>query len=291
MTEFFEEGWLHIPSFLTSAEVQFVNDTIANLWRSKPRSITVDDLETSARCRMSELDDDARQHRVKINDLYLTSPTIRDLLLAPKLVAILAPLLEGQPPVLCNSLNLERSSAQDNHADSLYMTPLKRGGVLAAWFALEPVRADAGPLRLYPRSHRIPPYTFSNGMHHAVNEEMHAWGAYIDRELAARSIEPVHVLAQPGDLVLWHADLLHGADPITNPTATRRSMVAHYFPKSDALRRGYSLRTHAAGWWVDRLPQPVSRATRIMSAIERRVQRLRASVRKHDGNVEREPGQ
>jgi phytanoyl-CoA hydroxylase len=286
MSTFAEEGWLHVPSLLTPAEVERVNAAIADLWKSKPRAITVDDLETGVRCRMSELRDEARSHRVKINDLYLRSRAIRELLLSPKLVEILTPLLSGHVPVLCNSLNLERSSAQDNHADSLYMTPLTRGGVLAAWFALEPVRADAGPLRLYPRSHLISPYTFSNGLHHAVNEEMHAWAAYISSELDARSISPVRVLAQPGDLVLWHADLLHGADPITNPTATRRSMVAHYFPKPDALRRGYALRADAAGLWVDRLPQPVSRATRLMSAVERRMQKLRGSLRKDGGDVE-----
>ncbi len=278
-TRWEEEGWLHIPSFLSAAEVAFVNDAIARLWESKPKAITVDDLETRQRCRMSELSDDARAHRVKINDLYLTSPALRDLLLSPKLIEILRPLLYGTP-ALCNSLNLERSSAQDNHADSLYMTPLTRGGVLACWFALEPARPDAGPLRLYPRSHLIPPYTFSNGLHHAVEGEMHAWAAYIDAQLAARSIEPVRVLAEPGDLILWHADLLHGADPITNPAATRRSMVAHYFTEADALRRGYALRAQAAGLWVDRLAQPVSRTTRILSALERRVQKMRGALRR-----------
>lgn len=272
-----EEGWLHIPSFLSLEEIELVNDAIARLWQSKPRAITVDDLETGRRCRMSELPDEARAHRVKINDLYLTSPALRDLLLSPKLVDILTPLLDAMP-ALCNSLNLEKSSAQDNHADSLYMTPVTRGGVLACWFALEAARPDAGPLRLYPRSHLIPPFTFSNGSHHAVENEMHQWAAYIDRELAARSIEPVRVLAEPGDLILWHADLLHGADAITNPAATRRSLVAHYFPEPDALRRGCALRRQAAGLWVDRLAQPVSGATRVLSAIERRVQKVRGAL-------------
>jgi phytanoyl-CoA hydroxylase len=274
-----EEGWLHIPAFLTAAEAELVNEAVARLWESKPRAITVDDLETGQRCRMSDLGDTARRHRVKINDLYLTSPAIRELLLSPKLVDILTPLLGGTP-ALCNSLNLERSSAQDNHADSLYMTPLTRGGVAACWFALETVRPDAGPLRLYPRSHQIPPFTFSNGLHHAVESEMHAWSAYIDAELASRSIQPVRVLAAPGDLVVWHADLLHGADRITNPAATRRSLVAHYFPEGDALKRGCTLRREAAGLWVRRLAQPVSRTTRMLSALERRVQKIRGKLRR-----------
>lgn len=273
-----DDGWLHIPAFLSAAEVQSVNDAIDALWRSKPETITVDDLDAGQRCRMSQLRDEARAHRVKINDLYLTSPALRDLLLSPKLTAVIEPLFHDTP-VLCNTLNLERSSAQDNHADSLYMTPLTRGGVVAAWLALEPAREDAGPLRLYPRSHLIPPYTFSNGLHHAIEAEMHDWGKYVDAEMAKRGIAPVRVLAQPGDLILWHADLLHGADPISNPTATRRSLVAHYFPRCDALARGYALRAQAGGMWVDRLAQPVSRLTQVMTAIERRVQKLRGMFR------------
>jgi hypothetical protein len=55
-------------------------------------------------------------------------------------------------------------------------------------------------------------------------------------------------------------------------------MVAHYFPEADALRRGYALRSQAAGLWVDRLAQPVSRMTRMLSALERRVQKMRGAL-------------
>ena len=33
----------------------------------------------------------------------------------------------------------------------------------------------------------------------------------------------------PGDVLVWHANLLHGGGPILREGATRRSMVAHYF--------------------------------------------------------------
>jgi ectoine hydroxylase-related dioxygenase (phytanoyl-CoA dioxygenase family) len=38
-------------------------------------------------------------------------------------------------------------------------------------------------------------------------------------------------LPKKGDMLIWHANLLHGGSPITKPNKTRKSMVAHYFAK------------------------------------------------------------
>jgi hypothetical protein len=32
-------------------------------------------------------------------------------------------------------------------------------------------------------------------------------------------------------MLIWHANLLHGGEPILNPTLTRKSMVIHYYAK------------------------------------------------------------
>jgi hypothetical protein len=86
------------------------------------------------------------------------------------------------------------------------------------------------------------------------------------------------MLAKTGDVILWHADLLHGAAPIEDPSLTRRSVVAHYFTKTDCARRGYRVPGSDGRYWVQRRPQPVSFATRVLCALERRIERLRAIV-------------
>jgi phytanoyl-CoA hydroxylase len=276
--EWNEQGWLHLRGFFSASEVAAINDEVERLWAKRPRGVTVDDLDTNRRCRMSALDQSAREHRLKLNDLYLVSAALREALLAPRLVTLLQALMEA-PPVLCNSLNLERSSEQDNHIDSLYMTPLSEGKLVATWIALEDIHADAGPLRVYPGSHRINPYRFSDGGRHAIDAEMDRWSGHTHDEVRRRNIQPVTVPAAAGDLVIWHADLLHGAEPIADPRTTRRSVVGHYFSLDDSLRRGYRLRSLGDGWWIARRPQPVDAATRILSAVERRVQRLRGQLR------------
>ena len=35
--------------------------------------------------------------------------------------------------------------------------------------------------------------------------------------------------AKKGDVLVWHANLLHGGMPVVHPALTRKSMVAHYF--------------------------------------------------------------
>jgi ectoine hydroxylase len=44
-------------------------------------------------------------------------------------------------------------------------------------------------------------------------------------------IEPREFLPRKGDVLIWHANLLHGGRAIAAPGATRRSLVAHYFAK------------------------------------------------------------
>lgn len=272
------EGWLHLPRFFGEAEIAGINRVVDAFWRSKPRDVTVDDVDRKVRCRMSELSDSDRAHRVKISDLYLVSTPVRGLLLDRRLLDVMETLLDDTP-VLCNSLNLEKGSGQEYHADSLYMTPLSAGGVVACWIALEDVQPGSGPLRLYPASHLIAPFVFSDGTKHAHDAEMPQWASYMQSAIDSRSLSSVSVFAKAGDLVIWHSDLLHGAEPITETTSTRRSLVAHYYRHSDCVRRGYLIEgTDNALLWRRR-PQPVNWFTRLQCAIERRVQRMRASTK------------
>ena len=270
------EGWLHLRGFFSAEEAARINLEIDELWRRRPGHVTVDDLDQGQRCRMSRLDPVQRAHRVKINDLYLTSAAVRRMLLDGRLTGIVRAILDDQP-VLCNSLNLERSSAQEYHADSLYMTPPTPNQMVACWTALEDVQPGSGPLRLYPKSHQLPPFVFSDGSRHAIPAELPRWAGHMQRELDERSMSPHVVHAKVGDVVLWHADLLHGAEEIREAGLTRRSLVAHYYGLADCVRSGYRLGHQGDGYWLKRRPQPVGLASRVLSGIERRLWRVRAA--------------
>ena len=52
---------------------------------------------------------------------------------------------------------------------------------------------------------------------------------HIAKEIEQHHLKKEYFLAKKGDLFIWHANLLHGGEPILKKGATRKSMVVHYF--------------------------------------------------------------
>ena len=50
------------------------------------------------------------------------------------------------------------------------------------------------------------------------------------------------LLIKKGDVLIWHASLVHGGDPIINPELTRKSFVCHY-----SSQEGYQWHRKAMG--------------------------------------------
>lgn len=254
-----ENGYYILPKLYSDAEINAAKDAQWNAWNAKAPRIVVDDLTTGKRLRMEAVSDGNRErHRFKINDLYLELPAIRALAMNSRITPVLTSLL-GHVPVLCNSLSFERGSTQPDHVDALFMTPRTVGHLIAIWVALEDCHADAGPLRYYPGSQKIPPYRFSSGSYHFSPEEMPAWNAYMRSEVSSRSLAPTTFAAKKGDVFIWNAHLLHGGSEIQNPTLTRKSLVFHYYSEADARAQGSDLVLSGnGGHWMYRQHQPVA---------------------------------
>jgi ectoine hydroxylase-related dioxygenase (phytanoyl-CoA dioxygenase family) len=291
-----EDGYLVIPGFFADAEVKAAIDELDRTWAVRPDDVTVDDLVTGQRKRASQVDDaDRDDHTFKVNDLYLVSEDVRSVALSERVGAVLGELLEDVP-VMCNTLNLEKGSQQADHLDTLYMTPKTPDKLVATWMALEDVHPDAGPLRYWPGSHRVDPYRFSTGSMHVVQDEMDQWVDHMATVVDRHGLEQQHFGANAGDLLIWHAWLLHGGSPITDQNRTRNSLITHFWAQSDVADLG-DLRPAPGGLWWHREPQPVAptdeqtateRALAEQSADERAVTRVREeSAAPPDG---REPG-
>ncbi|MCB0705387.1 MAG: phytanoyl-CoA dioxygenase family protein [Saprospiraceae bacterium] len=170
----------------------------------------------------------------KIMDAYKLSPLIdQSYFRNPELIKLLN-FLMGKKVIPFQTIHFLEGSEQKAHSDSIHMTTEPLGYLIATWTALEPVGENNGPLFYYPGSHRLsyllcPDYNSGNttwtiGPNSYRNYES-AIAALIEREGLKKS----YFYAQPGDVLLWHANLLHGGDPIKKPGSTRRSMVSHYF--------------------------------------------------------------
>lgn len=132
------------------------------------------------------------------------------------------------------SINFLTGSEQHAHSDSIHMTTYPLGYMIAAWIALEPVTADNGPLEYHVGSHKLP-YLLNGSYDHGGNrfvigEDAYArYEAAVDRAIQQGRFEQREFHAQPGDVLLWHANLLHGGKKMTTPNASRKSMVIHCF--------------------------------------------------------------
>lgn len=170
----------------------------------------------------------------KIFNLHESSSLANtDFFRAPELLRLLSFLL-GKPVVPFQSLGFTLGSEQRVHSDSIHMSTAPPGYLIATWIALEDCTLENGPLVYYPGSHRLPYLTtadYDSG-NTALTIGEHSNRRYEDRVEALvreKNLRQRPFLARRGDVLIWHANLLHGGSAITRAGATRRSMVCHYF--------------------------------------------------------------
>jgi ectoine hydroxylase-related dioxygenase (phytanoyl-CoA dioxygenase family) len=164
------------------------------------------------------------------------SELIKGITLDPKLLSILSFIL-GKEVIPFQTINFITGSEQRTHSDSIHMTTYPLGYLIAIWIALEDIGPGQGPLSYYPGSHQMD-YILNKdydkgGTALKLGDDKH-YSAYEDKieEVAKASGIPKQVFsAKKGDILIWHANLLHGGEPITNAGSTRKSMVIHYFAK------------------------------------------------------------
>jgi len=116
------------------------------------------------------------------------------------------------------------------------MTTEPLGYLIATWTALEDVQDGAGVLQYYPGSHKLPyvmseDYTTNNTLWSLGADNYPNYEKKIASVIQQNRLQPVQFKAQKGDVLIWHANLLHGGVPITQKQLTRKSQVAHYFGK------------------------------------------------------------
>lgn len=153
------------------------------------------------------------------------------------LMGVLGQML-GYPARLLQTIASHKGSQQAAHSDSIHMTTYPLGYLAAAWIAFEDIHEDSGPLEYYPGSHRLP-YVFSHDLGISVDDMKHeGYATYraryeplIQGQVAAAGLKPEYFKARKGDVLIWHANLLHGGSPRRDPALSRKALVAHYFAK------------------------------------------------------------
>ena len=175
------------------------------------------------------------KYRNKIMFAIHESETIRKMGNDPQLMQVLN-LLLGKDVQLFQSINFLSGSEQKSHSDSIHMTTFPLGYLIAVWIALEDINLDNGPLHYYRGSHKMK-YIMNEDFDHGGSELLLGKTPYANYEkkvaetIDSGGLEKQVFLAKKGDILIWHANLLHGGEMHNNPELTRKSMVFHYYAK------------------------------------------------------------
>jgi len=163
------------------------------------------------------------------------SKLIRDVTYDKTLTTLLSFILDKEV-VPFQTINFNHGSNQRAHSDSIHMTTYPLGYLIAVWVALEDTTPDNGPLFYYPGSHRLP-YLLNSDFNEGQTTLQLGKKDYVDYEdrieeqIRQLSLQPAVFLAKKGDVLIWHANLIHGGMPVKDPASTRKSMVIHYYAK------------------------------------------------------------
>lgn len=212
--QFEREGFMVLEGFFSETETQLLNKEVENLLAQGKAGYNFTGRKIFNLWEISTL----------ANKRFFRNPDMLSLL----------SFILGKPVIPFQSLNFTLGSEQRAHSDAIHMTTEPPGYLIATWIALEDVAEGSGPLEYYPGSHRLPfvsteDYNAGNSLLTLGHESNRRYEDKIEALIDQHKLKKKVFLPRRGDVLIWHANLIHAGSPITKPGATRRSMVCHYF--------------------------------------------------------------
>ncbi|MCA0430933.1 MAG: phytanoyl-CoA dioxygenase family protein [Bacteroidetes bacterium] len=212
--DYSKNGYLILKNYLSNQSVNDVNLEIDNLLKTGKIKFV---------------------QRNKLMFVLKQSQLIKSIGEDLKLKKFLNSLLNDEA-VLFQSINFITGSEQHTHSDSVHMTTFPLGGLLGVWVALEDITEENGPLHYYPGSHLLPYYLnpdYNNvGNKWLIGDKSYTeYEDMLETKVKEKNLQKLVFKANKGDLLIWHANLMHGGEPHINKNKTRKSMVFHYYAK------------------------------------------------------------
>lgn len=208
-----ENGFMIIEKVFSESQVNTINEEIDSL--------------------LSKQKIDWRYGNSKLMFAYRHSEKIQQILNDSPLKGIMDFVL-GTEVSLFQSINFHYGSNQKAHSDSIHMSTFPAGYLIAAWIALEDIQPGSGELEYYPGSHKLP-YLTNKHFQHGGNKYFlgkapyDGYEAKVQEVIAEHELQSQRFLPRKGDVLIWHANLLHGGSPVKNKEQSRKSMVLHYY--------------------------------------------------------------
>ena len=126
--------------------------------------------------------------------------------------------------VMWQNMLFDKSTGTVDHIDSWYLDTNPFGDLIAAWVALEDIDGRGGSFHVYPKSHLDPDQNWRNINSH---DDFVSWSNNLSTKYKKKE-----ALLKKGDVLFWHPLLIHGATNQKTIGNSRKSLTAHYYPKS-----------------------------------------------------------
>lgn len=211
-------GFAILKGYYSEEEVSSINELLPKLMQDK---------------RMPVKDKRKIMFAVRYSD------EMRSLVNTSRLTDILE-LLLGRSVELFQSINFLKGSEDPPHSDFFHMSTYPYGYLMAVWIALEDIDEENGPVYYYPGSHKLR-YIMNDDYNHGGNRWFLGknykknYGEAIKRLIDENGLEKKEFTASKGDVLIWHANMLHGGSNVIDSTRSRKSMVLHYYG-TDVIR-------------------------------------------------------
>jgi phytanoyl-CoA hydroxylase len=166
----------------------------------------------------------------RVHYFHRHSPAAMRLSAANNLLRASALILD-EDPVLVSYIAFKWGSEVGVHQDLAAMHIHPKNRLVGVWLAGEDVNPLAGPLGVYPGSHKIPIWPGWNNYPQTNLRTCHLdtrakEEQYLKEAVAGQQRIPLPV--KKGDAIFTHGLLVHGGDKIKDRNTTRFSSVIHY---------------------------------------------------------------
>lgn len=203
------------------------------IWKNAITPQQADAINAEMEQKLHSGDADFNYTGKKVMMAHRVSPAANQAFKSPQLLHLLEFLL-GRNVLPFQTIYFREGSRQKAHSDAIHMSTFPEGYLIAAWIALEDIDQNAGPLFYYPGSHRSP-----YASNHQFLEKQHplllgknvnaTYEQWVEKNIRENHWHAETFLAKKGDILIWHANLLHGGSPVLDAQLTRKSLVAHYY--------------------------------------------------------------
>jgi ectoine hydroxylase-related dioxygenase (phytanoyl-CoA dioxygenase family) len=226
LAHYIEHGYVVFPKATDESVIDEYLALFEAAWDDAPK-----DIYLHWKRQLLPMDRKFYDEVTKVSDLHCCFARAQDLIFPPAVLRFMT-LIYERPPVVFQTMTMRKGSEETLHIDTGPLTLTEPMSMAASWVALEDVQSLSGEFQFIPGSHRLPEllhYGTDKG-HHGDQQE---YGNILQTTLhmcEERGLQTQTFMAKKGDVLIWHADLMHGGAPIEDRLRTRKSLVAHFMP-------------------------------------------------------------